>query len=349
MREEIREILRKLIVIPSPTGEEERICLEVEGILKSMGFSLMRQEVRPRAYNLIAKRGESPLLISTHLDTVHPYGHPNPFELLEEDGDYIGRGVVDAKGQLASLLVALKHSKGACQLALTVDEEGDGKGSEVLEIEAEEALVLEPTNFELCLSEAGSLEYEIEVKGRATHSATPERGENAILKAFSLYQELHSLSIMSARHPLFPPPAIILTKIEGGDFITLVPSSCKIQVDIHILPNVEIGKAREEIEGFLSSKGVSYRLIDVAHPFEISETPKICDIIGEFMEKKGKEKRFGGMRSWTDAANLIRKGIKPVVFGAGDLAIAHSQREWVRADDLLFLTEVLIHLIDNYK
>ena len=349
MKGEIREVLKKLVSIPSPTGEEERICLEVEEMLKSMNFSLTRQEVKPRAYNLIGKRGESSLLISTHLDTVHPYGHPNPYELLEEEGCFIGRGVVDAKGQLASLLVALNHSKGACQVALTVDEEGDGKGSEVLEIEADEALVLEPTNFEICLSQAGSLEYEIEVKGRATHSATPERGENAILKAYSLYQELHSLSIVKARHPLFPPPAINLTKIEGGDFITLIPSTCKIQVDIHILPNVDIEKAREEIEGFLYSKGVSFRLIDVAHPFELSEIPKICDIIGEFMETKGKEKRFGGMRSWTDAANLFKKRMKPVVFGAGDLAIAHSEKEWVRADDLLFLTELLIYLIDNYK
>ncbi len=349
MRDELRELLGKLISIPSPTGEEKKICAEVEKMLKEMGLSVRKEEIGENRYNLIAERGKSRLLLSTHLDTLPPFGHPNPYELREEGGNFIGRGVVDAKGQLATLLLALKHSEGACKLALTVDEEGEGKGSELLEVEADEAIVLEPTNFEICLSEAGSLEYEVEVQGKAAHSATPERGENAIIKAFSLYQELHNLSFMKARHPLFPPPTINPTLIQGGDFITVIPSTCKMQIDIHILPNVDIEKAKEEVENFFKTREINFRLVDIAYPYELKIAPKICEIIEKFMRQRGRKTIYGGMRSWTDAANLIKKGINPVVFGAGDLAVAHSEREWVREEDLLFQTELLIFLIDNYK
>lgn len=349
MREKLKSILRWLVSIPSPSGEEATLAKEVKSFLENIGFTVRTQKVKPNSFNLIGERGESPLLLSTHLDTLPPYGHPHPFELKEENGRFIGRGVVDAKGQLSALLVALSQSKGACKVALTVDEEGEGKGSEVLEIEASEAIVLEPTDFAICLSEAGSLEYEIEVKGKATHSATPEKGENAILKAISLYQELSNLSFLQKRHPLFPPPVVNLSSIQGGDFVTVVPSSCRIQVDIHILPNVDIEEARKEVEAFLKERGATFRLIDIALPYELAEPPSVSKYIEEFMRSRGKKVVFGGMRSWTDSANFLKKGIKSVVFGAGDLSVAHSQNEWVREEDLLFLTELLIYVIDNYR
>jgi acetylornithine deacetylase/succinyl-diaminopimelate desuccinylase-like protein len=55
------------------------------------------------------------------------------------------------------------------------------------------------------------------------------------------------------------------------------------------------------------------------------------------------------MPSWTDAGNLLAHHNLPcVVFGAGDLASAHSDLEWVKADDLVRLTEVLQRLLKNY-
>lgn len=349
MKKELKSLLKKLISIPSPPGEELALALEVKALLEEIGFSVRTQEVKPNSFNLIGIRGESGLLLSTHLDTLPPYGHPNPYELREEDGRLIGRGVVDAKGQLASLLLALRYSQGACKVALTVDEEGEGKGSEVLDVEAAEAIVLEPTDLAICISEAGSLEYEIVVKGKATHSATPERGENAILKALSLYYELHNLSFMRTEHPLFPPPVVNLSLLQGGDFVTVVPSLCRMQVDIHILPNVDIEFAKREVEEFFRKKNVEFRLIDIAYPYELTEPPNVSKFIEEFMRMKGKRVIYAGMRSWTDSANFLKKGIKSIVFGAGDLSVAHSQEEWILEEDLLFLTELLIYVIDNYR
>jgi acetylornithine deacetylase/succinyl-diaminopimelate desuccinylase-like protein len=55
------------------------------------------------------------------------------------------------------------------------------------------------------------------------------------------------------------------------------------------------------------------------------------------------------MPSWTDAGNLlVHHGVPCVVFGAGDLATAHSDHETVRADDLVRLAETLARVLRSY-
>lgn len=349
MKEEILNWLRKLISIPSPSGEEGRLGKEIGEFLKKIGFKVEFQEVFPARENVIGRRGESGLLLCTHLDTIPPFDHPTPYELRIEYDKAIGRGAVDTKGQLASLLVALSHSSAPCQVALTVDEEKEGRGSAILKVEAENAIVLEPTDLQIAISQAGALEYELEIRGKSAHSATPEYGENAILKAISLFNELYSLSFMRATHPLFPPPSINLALIEGGVEPTVVPPLCKMQIDIQILPSVNIEEAKKEVEDFFVSRGVSFSLLDIAPPYELKEMPKVGRLLDKFLKKEGRESAPVGMRSWTDAENLYRKGIPSIVYGAGELGIAHSAREWVRLDDLEFLTYSLIWVLENYQ
>jgi acetylornithine deacetylase/succinyl-diaminopimelate desuccinylase-like protein len=55
------------------------------------------------------------------------------------------------------------------------------------------------------------------------------------------------------------------------------------------------------------------------------------------------------MPSWTDAGNLlVHHGIAAVVFGAGDLASAHSDNESIRVEDLARLSTVLARLLRTY-
>jgi acetylornithine deacetylase/succinyl-diaminopimelate desuccinylase-like protein len=52
------------------------------------------------------------------------------------------------------------------------------------------------------------------------------------------------------------------------------------------------------------------------------------------------------MPSWTDAGHLLTKHDQPcVVFGAGALASAHSDRESVAIGDLVRLSEILSRVL----
>ena len=52
--------------------------------------------------------------------------------------------------------------------------------------------------------------------------------------------------------------------------------------------------------------------------------------------------------SWTDAQNLVDKGIPSVVFGAGELGTAHSDHEWVRLGDLQAVANTIATLVDEW-
>jgi len=67
-----------------------------------------------------------------------------------------------------------------------------------------------------------------------------------------------------------------------------------------------------------------------------------------FERATGRRPTFSGMPSWTDASNLLRKGVTPVIFGAGRLSAAHSDREALPVRELATMVEVLRELIQTW-
>jgi acetylornithine deacetylase/succinyl-diaminopimelate desuccinylase-like protein len=63
----------------------------------------------------------------------------------------------------------------------------------------------------------------------------------------------------------------------------------------------------------------------------------------------GSDHKQGGMRSWTDAANLLEyHGLPCLIFGAGELWPAHSDDEWVDLADLVRLSQILASFLRSY-
>lgn len=253
---------------------------------------------------------------------------------------------MDAKGQIAALLEAVKFSKRDCVIALVVDEENEGKSSEILEVEVEAAVVLEPTNLDIAIAEAGAVEVEIEVKGKGVHAATPDRGK-CHTKALEIYERIKTLPFLRQRHALLPKSWVNLGVIEGGCDVGMVPEKCKIQLDVVILPGVDVEEAIKQIKGLTEGEGASLKILDISPPFSVEQSEKIVRTLSKaFKEVTQREPRFCGMRSWTDAENLMAKGIPTLIFGAGDLAHAHSSHESISIKDLETMAKILAHLID---
>ncbi len=346
---DIRGLLRDLVAFPTSSAELP-IQLFLKDRLAELGFAAELQEVFPNRPNLVARRGHGGPLLSTHVDVFPAYEHPSPFELREEGDLLIGRGIVDTKGQIAALLLALERSAAPCQVALTVDEERQGRGSECLDLRAEGAVVLEPTGLAVAVAEAGFLELEVVVPGRPAHGTIPERGENAILKAFRLYEDLTRLPFMRARHPLFPSPWANLGLIEGGVEPGVVPFHCRFLADLAILPGVDLEGAIAQVEALACRVGARVTVVDRAPGFEIPRNSKVARTVTAGLERAiPRRARLAGMRSWTDAANFVAKGIPSVILGAGDLAIAHSDREVVSLDELILLSHVLSNVIEDWS
>jgi acetylornithine deacetylase/succinyl-diaminopimelate desuccinylase-like protein len=345
---DIEKVLAELVELPSSSGEELKAQQLVAEKLSKLNFQVQLQEVYPNRPNVLAQRGRKGPLLVTHIDTFPPLEHPAPYELKRQGDTAFGRGVLDAKGQIAALLKALSLSQAPCQVAITVDEEEEGEGSKRLGLEAEMAVVLEPTNLQIGVAEAGSIEAKIEVWGKEAHIDMPSEGVNAIHQAFDVFRQIKTLPFMQVRHPLFGHPWASVTQVSGGKVPGVLPSSCEMMIEVAVLPNVSAAQAVSELEGLFISQAAFHEILDISPPFEIKKSEAVVKKVFSAVRKVlGKKPSLVGFPSWSDAQNLVKEGIPTVIFGAGFLAKAHTADEQVSLGDLEKLSLVLIEFLES--
>ena len=344
-----KELLR-LIEIDSRSGNEAKIIKYLEKRLLNLGFSCVKQKITDKRENLIINPLKTPkLVISTHVDTVFLENPPR----IENSRVY-GIGSSDPKASIVSILYALEKiekyvlKENRITIAFFVDEEEQGLGSErFCEIyKPKYALVLEPTDLNICIAEAGSYEVEIIVKGRAAHGSEVEKGENAIVKAFNLIKEIDKLSFLKEEHELIGKSNFNIQMIKGGGKLLAVPEVCELIIDFRLLPTHNLKNVKSEIEDFLRSKKAEFKFIDFSPPFEISPDSKIVKKLKEAFEIVTRRKaKITGMKSWTDAENFYRAKAEATIFGPGKLEVCHTKEEHVEIKDVEIAGKVLKELI----
>jgi acetylornithine deacetylase/succinyl-diaminopimelate desuccinylase-like protein len=199
---DVASLAQELVSIPSPSGAEHGAGRYIAAWLTARGWDVGTPAVgggRDPAgrFNVVALPpgvGDTTavrVLLSTHFDTV-PLSDREP--RLTESRLY-GRGSVDAKGLLASMLVAAQElvSKGdgsgdaaaaPVGLLFVCGEETDHAGmmaANDLGFRSDVVIVNgEPTTGKLCVGQKGMLKLQIEATGVACHSGYPELGSSAI-------------------------------------------------------------------------------------------------------------------------------------------------------------------------
>ena len=332
-KERIISVLMDLISIPSLSGSEDKIASYIKEKLRLMEIPYYEDEG-----NIYAIKGKPEFIIATHMDTVPSWGHPNAFQPYWDGERIWGRGAVDTKGQIAVLLSALKKGNNFFIVFLRDEEEG-GSGSKSFQIpkgiDIKGGIILEPTSLKIAISQAGSIEIEIIVKGKASHGAMPKKGENAIEKFFGLFHSIRALPLLKYNNPLFSTSDINLAYINGGIDVQVVPDTCIAKIDIPILPDVEPDKVLREIDRLIRSNNSEYKVIEKSYPWSISQNEWIVKKVKEIYKDIFKiPASFLGMPAWTDASNFLKKGIPCIIMGAGDLSCAHTPYEHIKVEEL---------------
>jgi len=99
------KLTRTLIDIDSVTPNEHDVGKFLLGYLSDLANrhegQVEKLELAPQRFNLFARWGDPVVTLSTHIDTVPPFGSSR------EDDEYIwGRGACDAKGIVAAMIAA---------------------------------------------------------------------------------------------------------------------------------------------------------------------------------------------------------------------------------------------------
>lgn len=366
------QILGDLIAIPSVNprqgasdGGESRVAQYVANWGLSHGWDARLNEVLPgRANAVVTIPGTLPgtVLLQTHSDTVEVEGMSvEPFRMTHSGGRVTGRGVCDAKGQLAMFMSAMElltdtgGPHHTVMLAACIDEEDRFRG--VLDLctrldpsEVLGAVVGEPTELALVTSHKGVLRGRIVASGPGGHSSMPAGITNPIEVAADVVRHLATdigPRLQSLTDPMVGAASLTVSMISGGDAINIVPREVTFHYDRRTLPAEDPTAVwvalKDELESRFADVHVEEpALADPGLPH--TQTPMV-HAFEQILASHGLAAGAVGVGYGSDASKIARLGIPAVVFGAGSISQAHTSTEYLEIAQLHRGTEIVHQLL----
>lgn len=320
-------LLRTLIDIDSTTGREVDVSRWLSSELRGRGWQVIDQPVDGNRCNILATMDSPEVVFSTHLDCVPPF-----FPSREEGAFVFGRGACDAKGCIATQVVAAERLRLAGNrrvgLLFVVGEERGSDGAKAANLLACGSRFLvngEPTDNRLGVATRGVLRVRLTAEGRASHSSYPELGESAIEKLVSAIVRLRALEM--PEDALMGRTHYTVGVISGGVAPNVVPASADAEVVFRTVGDVDRLKAS------LSS------LEPLVGCQEIVEVPPVT-----LARVPGFE--TAAFPYTTDIPFLDRWG-QPLLLGAGSILVAHTDHEHIRIPDLHRAIEQYVELAER--
>jgi len=371
--ERLNTLARDLVRIPSvnPPGNVEACIDRLMALFDRQGVPgrrICKEEGKP---NFVAElgRGSPVLLWNGHVDVVtageEKWSH-NPFGGLIEAGMLHGRGSVDMKGSVASMAEAFlmlaasgRPLKGTLKFTVVADEEtlGDAGTQALAEeglLQADFAIVGEPTDLRVDVVERGVLWFEIIAHGKTSHGARPHLGVNAVEHMVDVAKALKDRIpplLRQRTHPLVSSPCMSLNMFHGGEKSNVIPDHCKLTGDRRIIPGEKGDDVVQELADLVQEYRTEENRLEFAAqklvlPTETSADHPLAKALLKNIERVTAEKKsIGGKDGSTDAHILnARLGIPTVIFGPGDFTLCHRPNERVplkqleQAAQILFLT-----------
>jgi acetylornithine deacetylase len=372
----VSEILRQLVGINSVSS---RSNLEISEWLlarcESLDLKLKRFPYRDEngieKQNLIALVGtdfsdsvDVELALVGHTDTV-PFdpSWSEALTLTERDGKLYGRGACDTKGFIAAMLAAIEKVdrdtlKRPLVLVFTADEEvglmGAKRLADLKPMRARYSIVGEPTSLRPMRAGKGYSLAEITLKGREAHSAYPAFGASAIFKAARLLRRIEDMAtkLESERHEAFDPPFTTLNVglVNGGTAKNVIPGECRFTLEWRPIPGQGSARLLGLLDEAISRERAADKefdcIVNASRSDEGFETSGNSELVQMLELATGNS--AGTVAFGTEAAQMIALGAEAVVFGPGDIRVAHRTGEFVPVNELENCVAVLHQAIDQF-
>ena len=369
-------ILRDLVAIDSVSSRSNaEIISYLTERCESAGFVTKSfshiDESGAEKINLLALAGDaftdSPqveLALVGHTDTV-PYDRQwtEALRLTEKDGKLFGRGACDTKAFIAAAVTAvesfdLAKIKRPLALIFTADEEIGCLGAKRLAsakpLQARYAIVGEPTSLQPVRAGKGYCLAQITVRGHEAHSAYPQLGVSAIFGAARLVERIEKIAaeLKNDQRPDFDPPYTTLNVglIDGGTAKNVVAGECGFTLEWRSIPGKQsdhVLKLVQQAAADLQKQDQNFACeIDAARADESFEASADSKVVRFLEENSGKT--AGTVAFGTEAPSMITLGAEAVVFGPGDIRVAHRTGEFVPVAQLDRCVTILRQAIERF-
>jgi acetylornithine deacetylase len=331
----------------------------------------------PIVIGRLGRPGGRRLILSGHLDVVPP-GDPttwstDPWAAETRDGRMFGRGACDMKGGVASILGAVRaivasgvsaELEGELVVALVPGEEDGGQGTLAAirsGVTGDMAIITEPSNLDIVVAHAGAITFRLTVPGRAAHASQRREGVSALDKLLVVLRGLDADEASrnaAETDPLMTalglPYPTIIGIVHGGEWASTVLD--RVVADGRY--GVRLGQSPADAAADLR------RAIDAVNASDafLREHPATVEIVGgQFGSGRvpsdhplpaglaavaermtGRRPSLLGEPYGADMRLFIDEGDTPcVIYGPGDVKVAHSADEHVPLDEVETCAKVL--------
>jgi acetylornithine deacetylase/succinyl-diaminopimelate desuccinylase family protein len=367
------DYLKQLIATPSvfPPGDTSAICQVIARLLTEFGYEPQVVGASSTQLNVVASIGQGApqILLCTHIDTVGPgtreHWSFDPYEATVTDGRVYGLGAENCKGAAAIFLEVAKTVaraggpvKGQLVFAFVGDEESLGNGGagylrDQGLVKPDIVVMGGPTGLEIGCEERGVVWVRVETRGHAFHAGSPERGDNALLRAVRLINVLESRlqPRLASRTDTHFRSTMSISRAGGGYDINTVPDSAWFELDRRPLPRETPEEVVAEIEALLRKAGEpagswSLQTLVSSSGFEPGRNGPGVRAHAQAVESiTGQPAKFLLSEGASDGRHFARDRIEILNFGAGHGERCHSPDEYITLEQLELGYKIQLHAL----
>ncbi|KAL1799921.1 hypothetical protein ACET3X_000263 [Alternaria dauci] len=360
--DELFSLHEELVNIPSISGDEVEAAEFVSRYLSDLGYYVEEIPVGDTGtFNVFAYPQElkdegvwPEVLITSHIDTVPPF---YPFERREENGTvyHFGRGTVDAKGPVATMIVAShkffqsRTDTPSLGMLFVVSEETGGAGMKAFAQYASNTtfragIFGEPTEGKLASGHKGSLSVTLDVVGKSSHSAYPWLGVSAINFLTEAIVALNMLEPALPRSELLGATTLNAGLIAGGVAGNVVPERANASIVVRIARSEDdaVEVVQDMMAGMLSPIVARAEAANATFNVRFSNTTYPAPILDTDVEGLEVAPVFYG----TDIPSLPQVE-KRYLFGTGTIEVAHTPNEMLSQDELVQAAEAYGMILES--
>ena len=331
----------------------------------------------PLVIGRLGRPGGRRVVLSGHLDVVPP-GDPatwsvDPWAGEVRDGRLFGRGACDMKGGVTAILAAVRalvalgadrRLGGELVVAFVPGEEDGGQGTLAAiraGVTGDAAIITEPSNLDVVVAHAGAITFRLIVPGRAAHASRRREGISALDNLGYLVGALEhdeTRRNTAETDPLMTalglPYPTIVGIVHGGDWASTVMDRIVADGRYGVRLGQSPADAADELRAAIAAAST-------AHPFLADHLPSVESVGGRFGSARipsdhplplglaqvaaattGRAPQLLGEPYGADMRLFVNEGQTPcVIFGPGDVRVAHSADEFVPLDQVADCARVL--------
>lgn len=340
------ELLKRMIAIPSFSGEEGKVADLMVRTLAEHDYMARRKGNNVWACSWHWDASKPTILLDAHLDTVRPNAgwETDPFAPVVREGRLYGLGSNDTGGSVVSMLTTFLQLADTVQAynliwLASAEEENTGKGGiqsvldELGPIDL--ALVGEPTGMQAAIAEKGLMVVDCVAHGKAGHAARGE-GINAIYEALPDVEWFRTYQFPK-ESGLLGKVKMTVTGINAGTLHNVVPAECQFMVDIRVnehYTNTEIfNTIRENVKCEVKPRSFSLNSSAIAEDHPIV---KRCRNLGLSTY---------GSPTTSNQAVIPFTSLK---IGPGESARSHTANEYIELREIEQGIAIFMELLDGF-